>query len=76
MDKPEVIKNVGGRPSFRNIARDDQYFNNYYQQTKHDFTCDCGMTLSSKSKARHLKRPIHAKKLEELLKDSSETVEP
>ena len=76
MDKPEVIKNVGGRPSFRNIARDDQYFNNYYQQTKHDFTCDCGMTLSSKSKARHLKRPIHAKKLEELLKGSSETVEP
>ena len=36
MDKPEIIKNVGGRPSFRNIARDDQYFNNYYQQTKHD----------------------------------------
>ena len=33
------------------------------------------MTLSSKSKARHLKRPIHAKKLEELLKDSSETFE-
>jgi len=64
------IINKGGRPSIRNIPRDEQYFNNYYQQTKHDFTCECGMTLSSKSKARHLKRQVHFKKLEDKTKES------
>lgn len=78
----EIILKKGGRPSIRNIPRDEQYFNNYYQQTKHDFTCECGMTLSSKSKARHLKRQVHFKKLEDkskqsfdLLIDSSESID-
>lgn len=68
-------KNKGGRPSIRNIIRDDQYFNNYYQQTKHDFTCECGMTLSSKSKARHLKRQVHFKKLEDLKQSFKPTLD-
>jgi hypothetical protein len=66
----KIIFKKTGRPSIRNIPRDQQYFNNYYQQTKHDFTCECGMTLSSKSKAIHLKRPIHAEKLEDKTKQS------
>ena len=59
-------KHAGGRPNTTKLEKTDNYFNEYYNLTKHNVTCSCGMTISNKCMTRHLKRTIHTKKLEEL----------
>ena len=53
-----------GKPITVNVKENEEYFKNYYHNTKADYTCQCGALINNHSLRKHLLTQKHIRIIE------------
>ena len=55
----EEQKKKRGRPATVNSKGNKEYFREYYHATKKTEICECGVTICTKARSKHVKSKLH-----------------